>query len=67
MSESKECEDRRKAVNQAIALPVGMALRSDGGSFFLVRSWSPKVKLGYVIRVEAELIVEMPDGSIASP
>lgn len=67
MSESKECEDRRKAVNQAIALPVGMALRSDDGRCFLVRSWSPKVKLGDVISVEAELIVEMPDGSIASP
>ena len=67
MSESKEREDRRKAINEAIALPVEMVFRSDDGRCFLVRSWNPKVKLGEVISVEAELIVQMPDGSIASP
>ena len=67
MSESRDREDRRKAMSQAIALPVEMALRSDDGRCFLVRSWTPTVRLGDAISVEAELIVQMPDGSIASP
>jgi hypothetical protein len=67
MSESKKQEDWRKLLNDAIALPVEMVLRSDDGRCFLVRSWKPSVELGSSVKVNAELWVEMRDGEIVSP
>ena len=66
MSESKEKEDWRKLLNDAIALPVEMMLRSDDGRCFLVRSWKPSVELGSSVSVNAELLVKMQDGEFVS-
>lgn len=67
MSESRETENCRKLLNEAIALPIEMVLRSDDGRCFVIRSWNPSVGIGDAVKVNAELLVEMPNGEFVSP